>query len=71
MSTIRLAKQALRKEIKAKIATLTTEERFIQSKAVTKQLLESHAYVNANSISIYLHMDDEIQTLDILKDALG
>jgi hypothetical protein len=23
------------------------------------------------SVALYLHMDDEIQTLDILKDALG
>ena len=49
---------------------LTHEDKCRQSKAVTQKVLQDAWYVKANSISIYLHMDDEIQTLDILKDAL-
>ena len=70
MAAIKLAKRALRKEMKAKISNITYEEKCRQSISVTKKLLNDSWYINAKSISIYLHMDDEIQTLDILKDAL-
>ena len=71
MSALKLAKGAMRKEMKAKISMLTHEDKCRQSKSVTQKVLQDVWYVKAKSISIYLHMDDEIQTLDILTDALG
>ena len=70
MNSLKLAKKALRKEMKSIILKLSNEEKSRQSIDVTKQLLCEDWYINAKSLSIYLHMDDEIRTLDILKDAL-
>ena len=70
MSSLKLAKSALRKEMKEIILKLTDEEKSRQSISVTKQLLHDDWYINAKSISIYLHMEDEIKTQDILEDAL-
>ena len=65
------AKAALRKEMKAKIKALGQEEKAQQSRSVTERLLADPCYTNAKTLSIYLHMDDEIRTLDILKAALA
>ena len=70
MTSLKLAKTALRKEMKELILKLTDEEKCRQSISVTKQLLQDDWYINAKSISIYLHMEDEIKTQDILEDAL-
>ena len=70
MNNLKLAKKALRKEMKSIILKLSNEEKSRQSISVTKQLLSDDWYTNAKSLSIYLHMDDEIRTLDILEDAL-
>ena len=70
MAGVKLAKNLLRKEIKVVIAKLNDEEKMRQSVSVTKQLLNENWYINAKSISIYLHMEDEVKTFDILKDAL-
>ena len=70
MTSLKLAKSALRKEMKEIILKLTDEEKCRQSISVTKQLLHDDWYINAKSISIYLHMEDEIKTQDILEDAL-
>ena len=64
---LKTAKTALRQEMRKKIATLIQEDKVAQSKAVTEKILKSDAYSRAVSLSIYLHMDDEIKTLDILK----
>ena len=70
MATIKLAKTALRKEIETAISRLSEDEKCRQSSSVTKQLLSDSWYIDAKNISIYLHMGDEIKTLEILKDAL-
>ena len=70
MATIKLAKTALRKEIKTAISRVSEDEKCKQSSSVTKQLLSDSWYIDAKNISIYLHMGDEIKTLEILKDAL-
>ena len=70
MAGYKIAKSALRKEIKGIIAKLSEAEKCKQSISVTRQLLLDSSYINAKSISIYLHMDDEIKTIDILEDAL-
>ena len=56
MTSLKLAKSALRKEMKEIILKLTDEEKCRQSISVTKQLLHDDWYINAKSISIYLHI---------------
>lgn len=64
------AKNILRKEMKKKVNTITMEERIRQSKLVTEKIFQLPEYISATSISLYLHMKDEIQTEDILTHAL-
>ena len=65
----KIAKKSLRKQMKAKVATISQEDKKLQSKIVTEKVLKSAEYVNSKSIALYLHMDDEIQTEDILIQA--
>lgn len=71
MAGLKLAKKALRKDMKEIILKLSDEEKRKQSMSVTRQLLNDDWYIKAISISIYLHMEDEIKTQDILKDAIS
>jgi len=66
-----LKKKVLRKEVKSILSRLSSEEKARQSESVCLKLMSSVEYQNAQSISIYLNMPDEIQTLRILKHALG
>jgi len=65
----KIAKKSLRKQMKAKVATISQQDKKLQSKIVTGKVLKSAEYVNSKSIALYLHMDDEIQTEDILIQA--
>ena len=67
---LKVAKKALRKEIKLKVANISMEEKVRQSELVTKLVLQMPEYQSANSLSIYLHMTDEIQTEELLKHSL-
>jgi 5-formyltetrahydrofolate cyclo-ligase len=64
-----IAKKSLRKQMKAKVATISQQNKQLQSKIVTEKVLKSAEYENSKSIALYLHMDDEIQTEDILIQA--
>ena len=65
----KIAKKSLRKQMKVKVATISQQDKKLQSKIVTEKVLKSAEYVNSKSIALYLHMDDEIQTEDILIQA--
>ena len=67
---LKVAKNALRKEIKIKVANISMEEKVRQSEIVRKLVLQMPEYQSANSLSIYLHMTDEIQTEELLKHSL-
>ncbi|KAK3848829.1 hypothetical protein Pcinc_044397, partial [Petrolisthes cinctipes] len=71
MNAIRSAKSALRKEVKALVSTLTTEEKARQSGLVMGRLLTNAEYLKSRRISLYLSMPDEVNTMDVLKHALG
>ncbi|XP_059057945.1 5-formyltetrahydrofolate cyclo-ligase isoform X2 [Achroia grisella] len=60
------AKAALRDEIAAKIATLTTEEKKRQSEIVYKKLINHPFYKSANRISLFMSTDQEINTAPII-----
>jgi len=69
-ATVKAAKAALRKEVRARVKAIPEEEKAAQSAAVFRKLVEHPSYVRAKRISLYLHMDDEVRTLDVLKHAL-
>ena len=63
------AKKALRKMIRKKVSEISAEEKKFQSDCVVQQILKSNFYQNAKAISVYLNMEDEIQTELIVKRA--
>ncbi|XP_043931900.1 5-formyltetrahydrofolate cyclo-ligase [Protopterus annectens] len=69
MSTIRTAKQALREEIKKKVATLSEQNKARQSFLVTEKVIAHPSYQNAQRIAVFLSMQDEVQTEGIIKHA--
>jgi len=69
MATVKLAKQALRKDVKVKVAALSDEEKRRQSDVVIQLLLNNLEWKKSERISLFLSMKDEIQTNDILKAA--
>jgi len=60
----------LRKEMKRVLKCLSEDEIKNQSAVVTQKLLSLPAYQNAERISIFLSMSDEIDTSSILQHAL-
>ncbi|XP_013410707.1 5-formyltetrahydrofolate cyclo-ligase [Lingula anatina] len=69
-TSIRAAKNALRKEIKKKIACLSDEEKKRQSEIVTRKLFQMPQYQSSQRVSVFLNMHDEIHTLPIVKNLL-
>ncbi|XP_076826156.1 5-formyltetrahydrofolate cyclo-ligase-like [Clavelina lepadiformis] len=65
------AKQILRKEIKKKLKLMTEQEKLAESQVIIKKLCSHPVYKKSKRISVYLHMKNEVQTCDILADAIG
>ncbi|GFG38041.1 hypothetical protein Cfor_02327 [Coptotermes formosanus] len=63
---MKTAKQILRKDIKKTIALMTPEEKKHQSIFVTEKLLSMPEYQKSLRISVFISMDDEIQTDKII-----
>ncbi|XP_071525445.1 5-formyltetrahydrofolate cyclo-ligase [Panulirus ornatus] len=70
MNVSKIAKAALRKEVKAKLNSLSAEEKARQSKAVQEKVVQHEGYKKSQRLSIFLSMNDEIQTEFILQHAL-
>ncbi|XP_019713640.1 5-formyltetrahydrofolate cyclo-ligase [Hippocampus comes] len=68
MAATRVAKQALRKEIKRRVALLSQEEKQRQSLIVCQKLIRHPKYVACKRIAVFLSMDDEVHTEEIIKD---
>lgn len=68
MAALRAAKQALRKEIKRRVAALSQEEKERQSLVVSQKLFRHPKYMSAKRIAVFLSMDDEVCTQEIIKD---
>ncbi|XP_074522809.1 5-formyltetrahydrofolate cyclo-ligase [Halichoeres trimaculatus] len=68
MSALRAAKQALRKEIKRRVAALSEEEKVRQSLLVSQKLFRHPKYVSSQRIAVFLSMHDEVRTEEIIKD---
>jgi len=66
---VHLAKQILRQKIRQSLKLMSNEERVYQSNIVTNNLLHHPKYLSSRSISIYVHMNTEISTRDIIQHA--
>ncbi|KAM9860420.1 5-formyltetrahydrofolate cyclo-ligase isoform 1-T1 [Aulostomus maculatus] len=70
MAALRAAKQALRKEIKQRVASLSEQEKRRQSSVVSQKLFGHPKYVACQQIAVFVSMDDEVRTEEIIKDVL-
>ncbi|XP_036400002.1 5,10-methenyltetrahydrofolate synthetase (5-formyltetrahydrofolate cyclo-ligase) isoform X1 [Megalops cyprinoides] len=68
MAALRAAKQALRKEIKKRVAALGDQEKLRQSHVVTQKLLKHPKYESSRRIAVFLSMNDEVRTEEIIED---
>ncbi|XP_034061943.1 5-formyltetrahydrofolate cyclo-ligase [Gymnodraco acuticeps] len=68
MAALRAAKQALRKEIKRRVAALSDEEKLRQSSVLSKLLFRHPKYVSCKRIAVFLSMHDEVRTEEIIRD---
>ncbi|XP_041842884.1 5,10-methenyltetrahydrofolate synthetase (5-formyltetrahydrofolate cyclo-ligase) [Melanotaenia boesemani] len=68
MAAVKAAKQALRRQIKARVATLSVEEKRRQSLVVSEKLFRNPRYASSKRIAVFLSMDDEVCTQEIIKD---
>ncbi|KAL1007486.1 hypothetical protein UPYG_G00087450 [Umbra pygmaea] len=68
MAALRVAKQALRSDIKKRVAALDDQEKLRQSRVISQKLLKHPKYVNCERIGVFLSMHDEVRTEDIIKD---
>ncbi|XP_010875094.1 5-formyltetrahydrofolate cyclo-ligase isoform X1 [Esox lucius] len=66
MAALRAAKQALRKEIKKRVAALDDPEKLRQSQVISKKLFKHPKYASCERIGVFLSMHDEVRTEDIL-----
>ncbi|XP_050932163.1 5,10-methenyltetrahydrofolate synthetase (5-formyltetrahydrofolate cyclo-ligase) [Lates calcarifer] len=67
MAALRAAKQALRTEIKRRVAALSDGEKQRQSLVVSQKLFKHPKYVSSERIAVFLSMDDEVRTKEIIK----
>lgn len=68
MAALRAAKQALRREVKRRVAALSAEEKRRQSLVVSQKLFRHPKYASSQRIAVFLSMNDEVCTQEILKD---
>ncbi|XP_074090125.1 5-formyltetrahydrofolate cyclo-ligase isoform X3 [Macrotis lagotis] len=62
------AKHNLRAELKRRLRALSAQERLRQSRLLTEKVIAHHKYQESQRISIFLSMQDEIETEEIIKD---
>ncbi|XP_059211088.1 5,10-methenyltetrahydrofolate synthetase (5-formyltetrahydrofolate cyclo-ligase) [Centropristis striata] len=70
MSAVRAAKQALRREVKQRLSSLSEEEKLLQSLRLSQRLLSHPRYEASRRLALFLSMRDEVRTEEILRDAL-
>ncbi|KAI7813797.1 putative 5-formyltetrahydrofolate cyclo-ligase-like [Triplophysa rosa] len=68
MAALRAAKQALRKDIKKRVATMSDQEKLRQSRVVSQKLFKHPKYLSSQRVAVFLSMQDEVRTEDVLQD---
>ncbi|XP_035387960.1 5-formyltetrahydrofolate cyclo-ligase isoform X2 [Electrophorus electricus] len=71
MATLRAAKQALRKEVKKRLASLSEEEKLRQSQIVSQKLFQHPRYKSSRRVAVFLSMADEVCTDAVVRAVLG
>ncbi|XP_078800947.1 5-formyltetrahydrofolate cyclo-ligase isoform X2 [Oryzias latipes] len=71
MSALMAAKHALRREMKRRVAALSPDEKRRQSRVLSQKLFAHPKYVSSERVAVFLSMDDEVCTRDIIADLLG
>ncbi|RWS22113.1 5-formyltetrahydrofolate cyclo-ligase-like protein [Leptotrombidium deliense] len=66
-SNVVLAKKALRKDITKILLGMSDEQRIAQSKIVFEKILKHDRFINSNRVSIFLSIDNEVNTIPILE----
>ncbi|KAG7327387.1 hypothetical protein KOW79_008993 [Hemibagrus wyckioides] len=67
MAALRAAKQALRKDIKKRVAALSDEEKLRQAQIVSQKLFKHPNYTSSHRVAVFLSMHDEVCTEAILR----
>ena len=67
-TTIKEAKNLLRKELKRRLSSMSDELKKRESLTVTQTLLSMKEYQASERISLYMSMPNEVNTLDIMKN---
>ncbi|XP_060149729.1 5-formyltetrahydrofolate cyclo-ligase isoform X2 [Globicephala melas] len=67
-ATVSSAKRSLRAELKRRLRALSAEERLRQSRLLAQKVFTHSQYQKSKRISIFLSMQDEIETEEIIKD---
>ncbi|KAM9585723.1 5-formyltetrahydrofolate cyclo-ligase isoform 1-T1 [Trichechus inunguis] len=67
-AAVRSAKQNLRAKLKQRLQAMSAEERLRQSLLLTQKVISHSQYQKSKRVSIFLSMQDEIETEEIIKD---
>ncbi|XP_036133897.1 5-formyltetrahydrofolate cyclo-ligase-like isoform X2 [Molossus molossus] len=67
-AAVSAAKRSLRTELKQRLRAISAEERLRQSRLLTQKVIAHSQYQKSKRISIFLSMQDEIETEEIIKD---
>lgn len=62
------AKAAVRSKVKLALKVLSLENRNAQSLEVSRKVLENHYYKTSKGVAVFLSMNDEIDTSNIIHD---
>nr|XP_048723492.1 5-formyltetrahydrofolate cyclo-ligase isoform X2 [Caretta caretta] len=65
---LRAAKQALRAELKRRLRGLSEAEKQRQSRLLSRKVIGHSKYQESQRIAVFLSMQDEIETEEIIKD---
>uniref|UniRef100_A0A4W5PLG8 5-formyltetrahydrofolate cyclo-ligase n=1 Tax=Hucho hucho TaxID=62062 RepID=A0A4W5PLG8_9TELE len=68
MAALRAAKQAMRREIKKRVAALDDQEKLRQSRVISQKVTAHPKYANCERIAVFLSMHDEVRTEEIIQD---
>ncbi|XP_071014471.1 5-formyltetrahydrofolate cyclo-ligase-like isoform X1 [Oncorhynchus clarkii lewisi] len=68
MAALRAAKQAMRREIKKRVAALDNQEKLRQSRVISQKLFKHPKYARCERIAVFLSMHDEVRTEEIIQD---
>ncbi|UJR10331.1 hypothetical protein I4U23_014537 [Adineta vaga] len=66
---VHTAKQLIRQQIRQILKLMTNVDRVHQSNNITNTLLHHPKYLSAHAISVYVHMNTEVSTRDIIQHA--